>query len=326
MSEESIPPQTPGAPTPEEAPQEGFFARWRSGIFVAVFMSIVLGLLMAYRYQVDSPYNDWYLFHVARHTVQALSLVGDHAELEHGRTKLGDPRSIRAKLAAWERGADKETPEDFLAAGSEPLTEWEAWSFRAQEMRRAQVPGERGPKVQFIMRSGHAIKVRELDEQLREMELEQRGTEAERQKMREELREMQRQLNEYRTNPNVEDPDPTYLFYFIVVSECGAIEVMAIFLAAVVAFPTRWWKKAVGLIAGLPIMYCVNIFRLTCLAIIGAYDTEHKYFNFFHEYVWQAIYIIFVVAVWMLWVEYVVRGRWRGILKPGSEQEDSGHA
>ena len=140
MSEESIPPQTPGAPSPEEAPQEGFFARWRSGIFVAVFMSIVLGLLMAYRYQVDSPYNDWYLFQVARHTVQALSLVGDHAELEHGRTKLGDPRSIRAKLAAWERGADKETPEDFLAAGSEPLTEWEAWSFRAQEMRRAKVP------------------------------------------------------------------------------------------------------------------------------------------------------------------------------------------
>jgi len=326
MSEASIPPQTSGEEPASAAPEMGFLERWRSAIFVLVFMSIVLGLLMGYRYQVDSRYNDWYLFHVARHTVVALDLVGDHAELEHGREKLGDPRSIRAKMSAWLRGDAQETPEDFLAAGSEPLSEWEAWSYRAEEMRQSKQPGERGPRVQFILRSGHAIKVRELDEQLREMEAESRGTEEERAKMRAELRDMQRQLNEYRTNPDVEDPDPTYMFYFIVVSECGAIEVMAIFLAAVVAFPTRWWKKAVGLIAGLPIMYCVNIFRLSCLAIIGAYDTEHKYFNFFHEYVWQAIYIIFVVAVWMLWVEYVVRGRWRNVVKRGVEQGDDSNA
>lgn len=326
MSEVSIPPQTPGESKPTPSSGEGILARWRSGIFVAVFMSIVLALLMGYRYQVDSRYNDWYLFQVARHTVMALSLVGDHAELEHGRDKLGDPRMVRSKLNAWLRGAETETPEDFLAAASEPLTAWEAWCYRSEEMRHTNAPGERGPRVQFILRSGHAIKVRELDETVREMEMEQRGTEAERAKMRQELREMQRQLNEYRTNPAVEDPDPTYMFVFIVVSECGAIEVMAIFLAAVVAFPTRWWKKLIGLIAGLPVMYGVNIFRLSCLAVIGAYDTEHKYFNFFHEYVWQAIYIIFVVAVWMLWVEYIVRGRWRNVLGQRREQGDSGNA
>jgi exosortase/archaeosortase family protein len=311
MSEEPQAPQQAAESSESSARPMGFAERWRSVIFVGVFMSIVLVLLMGYRYNVDSPYNDRYLFQVSKHTVAVLSRIGDHAELEYSRERLGDPRVVRARLLAWERGAESETPEDFIAATPGPLTEWEAWSYRSQEGRRTNAPGERGPQVQFIMRRGLAIELRELDEQLAQMDRNGTGTPEERAALRAKSQEMRKQLHEYRTNPDVEDANPTYLFYFMVVSECGAIEVMAIFLAAVVAFPTRWWKKAVGVIAGLPIMYCVNIFRLTCLAMIGAYDTNHEYFNFFHEYVWQAVYIIFVVAVWMFWVEYVVRGRWR---------------
>jgi len=58
-------------------------------------------------------------------------------------------------------------------------------------------------------------------------------------------------------------------------------------------------------------MYGVNIFRLTVLAVVGAIDQSDGriWFSFAHEYVWQAVYIVFVVAVWLLWVEYVVKGR-----------------
>ena len=77
------------------------------------------------------------------------------------------------------------------------------------------------------------------------------------------------------------------------------------------AFPTRWWKRALGLVAGIPLMYLVNIFRLSCLAVIGALDGGGQWFNFAHHYVWQAVYIVFVVAVWLAWVEYVVRRRVR---------------
>ncbi len=102
-------------------------------------------------------------------------------------------------------------------------------------------------------------------------------------------------------------------FVFIIVPECGAIEVMAIFLAAVIAFPTRWWKRLLGLLVGLPVMYFVNVFRLSCLAVVGALDTtkDRWVFDFAHHYVWQTIYIVFVVAVWLLWIEYVVKGRKR---------------
>jgi len=102
---------------------------------------------------------------------------------------------------------------------------------------------------------------------------------------------------------------PGASFTFIVVPSCGAIEVMAIFCAAVMAFPATWRHRAWGVALGLPLMYLVNIARLACLACLGALDKSGEWFNFVHEYVWQACYVIFVVIVWMAWAEL---GRERG--------------
>ncbi|HEX72867.1 MAG TPA: hypothetical protein ENN65_06095, partial [Candidatus Hydrogenedentes bacterium] len=118
------------------------------------------------------------------------------------------------------------------------------------------------------------------------------------------LRARHRELMEDRSDRV--HPERGKFFDFYVVSECGAIEVMAIFLAAILAFPTRWWKRLVGLVLGLPIMYAVNIFRLSCLAVIGALTAGGSIFHFSHHYVWQAIYIIFVVVVWLAWLEFLV--------------------
>ena len=96
---------------------------------------------------------------------------------------------------------------------------------------------------------------------------------------------------------------PDYAFTFIVVPSCGAIEVMAIFLSAVLAFPATWRHRAWGMALGLPFMYLVNIVRLVCLACLGAIDQSGAWFNFVHEYVWQAGYVIFVALVWMAWAE-----------------------
>ena len=121
------------------------------------------------------------------------------------------------------------------------------------------------------------------------------------------MQELRKQQQALRGQGESGEKDTSLTFPFILIPECGAIEIMAIFLAAVLAFPTVWWKRILGLVAGLPIMYAVNVLRLTVLAIIGAMDESRVWFNFAHEYVWQAVYIIFVVAVWLLWVEYVVK-------------------
>ena len=82
---------------------------------------------------------------------------------------------------------------------------------------------------------------------------------------------------------------------------------MSIFVASVLAFPCLWRRRLYGLLFGIPILYAVNVGRLTCLAIIGAYDSSGEIFDFVHNYVWQGIYVIFVVVVWLLWVELFVR-------------------
>ena len=95
----------------------------------------------------------------------------------------------------------------------------------------------------------------------------------------------------------------------IVAPECGAIEVMSIFLAAVLAFPTLARKKLLGVLLGLPLLYGLNVLRVTCLFVIGAWDSDGRYLDFAHHYVWQTIYIVFVVIVWLTWVRYVVEDK-----------------
>ena len=84
---------------------------------------------------------------------------------------------------------------------------------------------------------------------------------------------------------------------------------MAIFLAAILAFPAPWWRRLAGLLIGIPALFWVNAFRLSFLGVIGAWDAGGPRFKFAHEYVWQGIYIVFVVALWMAWVELLVRRR-----------------
>ncbi len=99
-------------------------------------------------------------------------------------------------------------------------------------------------------------------------------------------------------------------FGMSVVADCSAIPSMSIFTAAVIAFPATWRRRFLGLLLGIPFLFMVNVLRLTCLAVIG--DNEpflermlgfKGVFDFAHVYVWQSIFIIFVIGIWLLWVE-----------------------
>jgi exosortase/archaeosortase family protein len=96
-------------------------------------------------------------------------------------------------------------------------------------------------------------------------------------------------------------------FQFHVVPDCGALPSMSIFMAAILAFPAAWRKRAAGIFVGIPLLFTINVLRLACLGVIGAYTHEGEIFTFAHEYVWQGIYLVFVAGIWLLWVEYIVR-------------------
>jgi len=298
------------APTPEEEAQLRQENRKRVTRFVAVFVITTLALLTSYRYAIHTRLNDWYLFQAAKHTTMTLDQIG-RAELEPLHYGRYEPRQTRATIAAWEEGRVGPTEQEIAEASPAPLSAWERWSYRALEIRQG---GERkinGPRVYFVLREGVATRIDAVMGEINGLEDAVLKDPLEKTKRLEalqaELQDLRKQQQALRGQGESGEKDTSLTFPFILIPECGAIEIMAIFLAAVLAFPTVWWKRILGLVAGLPIMYAVNVLRLTVLAIIGAMDESRVWFNFAHEYVWQAVYIIFVVAVWLLWVEYVVK-------------------
>lgn len=94
-------------------------------------------------------------------------------------------------------------------------------------------------------------------------------------------------------------------FAVSIIDECTGIYEMLIFSAAVLAFPTSWKKKAVGLLLGNPAIYVFNVVRIAMLIVVGRYWPGA--FDFMHLYFWQATMIAMIVSVWLLWIIKVVR-------------------
>ncbi len=165
-----------------------------------------------------------------------------------------------------------------------------------------------GPLVGFIKERSPSQQTAELQNRLeaigKDTELSEEERSAQQAAIQQELDTVQAYITSL---PPSSDERRPVAFSFTLVPDCGAIPSMAIFVAAVLAFPARYWKRLVGIILGVPLLYLVNVGRLTCLGYIGAVDRGGQIFKFVHEYVWQGIFIIFVVVVWLLWVELLVK-------------------
>ncbi|HRK35675.1 MAG TPA: archaeosortase/exosortase family protein [Candidatus Hydrogenedentes bacterium] len=151
-----------------------------------------------------------------------------------------------------------------------------------------------------------------LEEALRQLESEiERGRAGQESFLRGRVANLTTQIQD-RLGPLVmfvarDDPADMRRFNFHLVPDCGALPSMSIYLAALLAFPASWRSRLLGIAFGLPILYAVNLIRLVCLAFIGAYAQSNEVFEFAHQYVWQAVYILIVVGAWLLWVELLVR-------------------
>lgn len=299
------------APEPADPSAPATSANRRTALFIVIFAASVFSVLTGYRYMVGTKANDWYLFQVARHTTFALGFFGESSTLEDlDSIQRIQPQQVRAALAAWDRGELEPADGEAAQLSDAPLTRWEAYEYRLQKTRRERPTAAIGPRVMFVLKSSDKSKLANLQEQIaRGVSRGDDGNPAKKYDL-DQLRENADALRtKIAAQPTGSPEEDTYSFPFMVVSECGAIEVMAIFFSAIIAFPTTWRKRGIGLLFGLPLMYGLNIFRLTALGYLGALTHGGELFDFAHEYVWQAVYIVFVVGVWMVWIEVVVRGR-----------------
>jgi exosortase H (IPTLxxWG-CTERM-specific) len=86
---------------------------------------------------------------------------------------------------------------------------------------------------------------------------------------------------------------------------CNGVEATIVLLAAVLAFPAPWKNKVVGLLAGIFAVQGLNVVRVISLFYLGQWD--YRMFEWAHLYVWQALIMLDVLIVWLIWVRTLPR-------------------
>jgi exosortase H (IPTLxxWG-CTERM-specific) len=86
---------------------------------------------------------------------------------------------------------------------------------------------------------------------------------------------------------------------------CNGVEACIVLVAATLAFPAPWRFKAIGALIGVVAVQLVNMLRIVSLFYLVQW--HQAWFEFAHLYLWQALIMLDVLVVWLLWVRYVAR-------------------
>lgn len=88
-------------------------------------------------------------------------------------------------------------------------------------------------------------------------------------------------------------------YTFQIVYHCAGIFAMIIYTAAVLAYPATILEKLLGLFIGIAALNTINVVRIASLGVVAMYRPD--FFEVFHEWLWQGIFIIFVLFMWLVW-------------------------
>ena len=86
---------------------------------------------------------------------------------------------------------------------------------------------------------------------------------------------------------------------------CNGVEATIVLVAAMLAFPAPWKNKLVGLAAGTLAVQGLNVVRVISLFYLGQWNM--RAFEWAHLYVWQALIMLDVLIVWLVWVRMLPR-------------------
>jgi exosortase H (IPTLxxWG-CTERM-specific) len=86
---------------------------------------------------------------------------------------------------------------------------------------------------------------------------------------------------------------------------CNGVEATIVLVAAMLAFPSPWKHKVAGLAAGIVAVQGLNIIRVISLFYLGQWNRD--VFEWAHLYVWQALIMLDVLIVWLVWVRTLPR-------------------
>ena len=86
---------------------------------------------------------------------------------------------------------------------------------------------------------------------------------------------------------------------------CNGVNVVILLWAAMVAYPSRFQWKLIGLGGGLAAIQILNFLRLISLFYLGQYSAS--LFEFAHLYLWETLIIIDAMIVFGVWMRHAQR-------------------
>lgn len=97
-----------------------------------------------------------------------------------------------------------------------------------------------------------------------------------------------------------------------IVSDCSPHMPFLVFAGAVLAFPSSWRQRLLGLALGAVVIHLFNSVRI--LVLMGILVWQKSWFEFAHVYLWQTGTILIVFAAFALWIRSLS-------LRPGFDRQ-----
>jgi exosortase/archaeosortase family protein len=94
-------------------------------------------------------------------------------------------------------------------------------------------------------------------------------------------------------------------FKFEIIPECTGLEVIALFAAAVLAFPTSWVNRGRALLRGTGMLLLLNLVRIVSLVYVGA--RSETALEYGHYYVWPIFILTAGLGIWLFWIAEAAR-------------------
>jgi exosortase H (IPTLxxWG-CTERM-specific) len=86
---------------------------------------------------------------------------------------------------------------------------------------------------------------------------------------------------------------------------CNGVEATLVLTAAMLAFPATWRHRLAGIVVGVAAVQLLNVVRVVSLFYLGQWNQQ--VFEWAHLYVWQALIMLDVLIVWVIWVRLAGR-------------------
>ena len=86
-----------------------------------------------------------------------------------------------------------------------------------------------------------------------------------------------------------------------IITACTGLVAMAIFTAAVLAYPSSIARKAEGIVIGIVGLFIFNLIRMVGLFVVGSHLPG--LFNTAHYIVGQSLMILLAIGLWLFWLE-----------------------